>query len=384
MRENGRNAATTADPAVNDMPWHPDHPVLQALRARRENPGSPGARPDGLRIGLAVEGGGMRGVVSAAMLTALEDMGIPFHHFDGIYGTSSGAVNVAYYAGGETWYPLTIYFDDLRTREFVDFRRVFGGDILNLDYALGHVASRIKPLNPAALVDSPVPVHISMTNVDANRTETVSDYASPDEVMSALRASAWLPIAIRGTTRFRDFRAVDGGVLTAHPFQLALDDGCTHVLSLSTRPIQPPRQRFGLMHWITYRHLEKLHKGLGAGYLDAVRRYRVDRVRLQQRMREPGEAPYVLDLAPLPHMEEVKRHEIRLGHLIAGARQGYELMCCAIEGLDPSDVRSGGVQALPRFTFVRREHGASPLGIPSPAADPGLRPADDRADRTVS
>ncbi|GLZ76976.1 hypothetical protein Afil01_17830 [Actinorhabdospora filicis] len=360
------------------MPWHPHHPVLEALRARRERPGVPGDRPDGLRIGLAVEGGGMRGVISAAMLAALEDLGIPYTSFDVIFGTSSGAINCAYYVGGDTWYPLTIYFDDLGTREFVDFRRAFGGNILNLDYALGHIVSRVKPLDVAALVDSPVPVHITMTNVDELRTESVAKYASGDEVMAALRASMWLPVAIRGTTRFRDFRAVDGGVLTAHPFQLALNDGCTHVLSLSTRPIQPPRPRLNLMHWLTHRHLEKLQKGLGSGYLDAVRRYRVDRVRLQQRMREPGEAPYVLDLAPLSHMTEVKRHEIRLGHLIAGARQGYELMCCAIEGLDPSTVRSGGVQALPRFTFVRREHGATPSRLPRPDADHDLRQAAEK------
>jgi predicted patatin/cPLA2 family phospholipase len=86
----------------------------------------------GNKIGLAVEGGGMRGVVSGAMLCALEDLGLPAVAFDGVYGCSSGATNGAYFIAGDSWYPLSIYYDDLPTREFVDFRRVFTGDILNL------------------------------------------------------------------------------------------------------------------------------------------------------------------------------------------------------------------------------------------------------------
>jgi len=45
----------------------PIHPVLQALLERKRIGSLPGARSDGMRIGLAVEGGGMKGVISAAM-----------------------------------------------------------------------------------------------------------------------------------------------------------------------------------------------------------------------------------------------------------------------------------------------------------------------------
>ncbi|MEV6520652.1 patatin-like phospholipase family protein [Longispora sp. NPDC051575] len=352
--------------------WLQSHPVLEALRGRLRHPDLPGGRADGYRIGLAVEGGGMRGVVSAAMLAALEDLGLPFTAFDAIYGASSGAINCAYYICGNTWYPLSIYFDDLSTPKFVDFRRLLTGNVLNIDFALDDVVGKVKPLDVAALLDSVVPFHIAITNVDHVRTETASEFGSATEVMAALKASMWLPVAIRGTTTFRDFRAVDGGVLTAHPFQLAVNDGCTHVLSLSTRPIRPPRQRHSLAHYLTRRHLERLQPNLGDSYMAAVRKYRSDREQLQARMREPGDPPYVLDLAPLPWMSEVKRHELHLGPLLTGARGGYEVVCCAIEGIDPRQVRSGGVQAVPRFTFVRREYGSSPLSLPRPNAAVGV------------
>jgi len=47
--------------------------VLRALAARVGGGSQPGARRDGLRIALAVEGGGMRGIVSAGMALALHE-----------------------------------------------------------------------------------------------------------------------------------------------------------------------------------------------------------------------------------------------------------------------------------------------------------------------
>lgn len=334
-----------------DPPWIPDHPVLVELRRRRKEGSLPGARSDGLKIGLAVEGGGIRGVVSAAMLCALEEFGLT-NAFDAVYSASSGAINSAYFLAGGAWYPLSIYYDDLTTRRFVDFRRVFRGNILDLDYAFGVVIDQLKPLDYDAVINSPVPLHITVTLVDEIRTEVVGAYSSPADLRGALMASAWLPVALRGTIDFRGRRAVDGGVLTPHPYRVALDDGCTHVLSLSTRPIRPPVARMSLSQRYAGRHLNQLRPGLGTGYLRAIGRYRDERRMLQRRMTEPGEPPFVLDLAPLPWMPEVKRHEMDAGRIIAGARTAYEIMYCAIECRDPALIAQGRVRAVPRLTIV--------------------------------
>jgi predicted acylesterase/phospholipase RssA len=187
------------------------------------------------------------------------------------------------------------------------------------------------------------------------RTELVSDFTSRADLRAALVASAWLPVALKGTADFRGQRAVDGGVLTPHPYRLAVQDGCTHVLSLSTRPIRPPRERLSLFQLYGMRHLNNIKDGLGRGYQEAIRRYRTERRMLQQRMTEPGEAPYVFDLAPLPWMPEVKRHELDAGRILAGARGAYEVMYCAIERRDPALLRNGMIRVVPRLTIVAKE-----------------------------
>ncbi|HLU27290.1 MAG TPA: patatin-like phospholipase family protein [Glycomyces sp.] len=335
-----------------DRYWNDDHPVLELVRARRAAGTGPGAHGDGHRLGLAVEGGGMRGVVSAAMLTALDDLGLR-SVFDGVYSCSSGAVNAAYFAGGETWYPLTIYFDDLATKQFVDMRRFLSRrGILNLDYVFEQVLETVKPLDYDKILKSPGSFHVAVTLVDELRTECVGDFRDKDDLREGLRASCWLPVAVPGAGEFRGRRAVDGGVLTAHPYALALEDGCTHVLSLSTKPIKPPPKRSSPGRRLSALYMERIRRGLGRGYRASLERYRHQRRCLQQWMTEPGDGPYVLDLAPMPWMREVIRHEMSLGALLTAAREAHAIMHAAITGVPASRIRDGSFASLPRFITV--------------------------------
>jgi predicted patatin/cPLA2 family phospholipase len=333
--------------------WSRTHPVREVLRTRRASGSKPGHRNDGLKVGVAIEGGGLRGVVSGAMLTALEDLGYA-DAFDDVYACSSGAVNGAYFINRQTWFPLSIYFDDLTTGEFLDFRRLLRRQgPMNLDYVFEEVLVRRKPLDYAAIIAGRQRLHIAVTDVDALKPLDVSDFASPDDMRSALRASAWLPLAIRGTATFRGSRAIDGGVLRFHPFRAAVADGCTHVLSLSTRPIGPPPRNVSLTNRLVARHLEKLRPGLGMGFLASVRQYLLeDRPYLQSSRTELGSDPAVLDLAPVPGTPEVKRHEVDRGKLLDGARSAYRATHLAIEGTD--------AQVVPRLVIY-----------PQPGADNG-------------
>ena len=54
-----------------------------------------GAREDGFRVALAIEGGGMRGTISAGMALALDELGL-VSAFDAVYGASAGAITGAW------------------------------------------------------------------------------------------------------------------------------------------------------------------------------------------------------------------------------------------------------------------------------------------------
>lgn len=310
-------------------PWAPDHPVIELVRRRAAAGSRPGARDDGAHLALSVEGGGMRGVVTCAMLAALDDLGCS-GVFDTIYGSSSGSVNAAYFLAGGLWHSLSIYYDDLATARFLDLRRALRGrPVLDVDFAFDTIFELTKPLDYEAVLRSPIPLHVAVTLVDELRVDTPSEFASRADLRSALRAGTWLPLATRGSAEFRGRRAIDGGALVSHPSRFAIEGGCSHLLSLSSRGRRSSRP--DLLQWYAGRHLERMRPGLGASFRRADRLGEADRAQLAIWRHTPGDSPAVLDVFPRPDAE-ISRQEIRSGALQAAARAAYETMWWAISG----------------------------------------------------
>ena len=69
--------------------------TMLLLQERLKSGSPPGQRADGYRIALSVEGGGMRGTVTAGMAYALHERGL-LPAFDAVYGTSAGAITAAW------------------------------------------------------------------------------------------------------------------------------------------------------------------------------------------------------------------------------------------------------------------------------------------------
>lgn len=326
-----------------DELWAEQHPVRQVLLERRAVQSKPGERNDDFKVGLAVEGGGIRGVVSAAMLTFLEDFGYA-DAFDEVYACSSGAVNAAYFIMRQTWFPLSIYYDDLTTGEFLDFRRIIHRRApMDLDYVFDDVLVKRKPLDYEYIINAKQRLHVMVTDVDDLKPLDVSAFTSAGDLRAALMASAWLPLATKGTTTFRGNRAIDGAILQFHPFRAAKADGCTHILSLSTRPVGPARTRMSFLNKLVARHLERMRPELGKGFTASMMQYMLEDkpFLVRSRLRPNGNLP-VLDLAPLPGTPEVKRHEVNRALLLDGARSAY---CAAHLALERKKV-----QIIPRLT----------------------------------
>src|ERR1043166_4327319 len=85
---------------------------------------------DGRKVGLVVEGGAMRGVISCAALMALEELGLT-EAFDEVYGASAGAVNAAYFLAGQAAWATTIYYQKINNTRFI--RRFWHRKIVDID-----------------------------------------------------------------------------------------------------------------------------------------------------------------------------------------------------------------------------------------------------------
>jgi predicted patatin/cPLA2 family phospholipase len=291
--------------------------VRQIIRARTS--GSP---DDPFKLGLAVEGGGMRGIVSGGMLLALRDLGL-VGVFDACYGTSSGSLNLAYLFGGSDWDALSIYYDHL-TAGFVRRQRWnVTRPMLDMQYAFDQVIARSIPIGWERVRAAERPINAVLTNVERLQYQAKDLRTMDGDGVEYLKASSWLPVLAGPPPVVDGTRYLDGGVLCPDPVYAALADGCTHVLLLNTSPqgspVGSPRTRAMLRPV-----LDRWQPGLGEAYLRSRIRWDADRSAIRYGCDVAMDECAVLRVAPPPGSHRVERLTMRRDLLLDGARAGYQ------------------------------------------------------------
>ena len=203
--------------------WRPGR-----ARARR-------AHGDGLRVALAIEGGGMRGVISAGMALELHERGL-VPAFDAVYGASAGAITGAWLlssnpAGLLGWVEPT-YAKILIRRSGL----LRGRPAVDVRMLIEELYQTTFPMDFASVLASPVEYHPLATDVATGDSTDLRPFVSnPAELRLALRASAALPLLAGPPVTFAGRRFYDAGVSESVPYRTALAQGATHVLVLRSR-----------------------------------------------------------------------------------------------------------------------------------------------------
>jgi predicted acylesterase/phospholipase RssA len=211
------------------------HEVLRIIAGRAQSGSRPGARSDEYRVVLSVEGGGMRGTVSAGMALALHELGL-VPAFDAVYGSSAGAITAAWLLSStpellrgwaDPTYAKTLirWSALLRGRPVVDVRTLVE-DVYTTDF----------PMDFASVLASPVEYHPLGTDaVTGESTDLRPLIGDPAELRLALRASASLPFLAGPPVELRGRRFYDAGVAESVPLRTPLAQGASHVLVLRSR-----------------------------------------------------------------------------------------------------------------------------------------------------
>jgi predicted patatin/cPLA2 family phospholipase len=240
--------------------------VIDLLRARRAR-GSRAPHRDGASIALAVEGGAMRGVISAGMVWALEDLGL-VDAFDAVYGSSAGAINAAYFLGGRAGLGTTIYYEDINSAKFIDLARPLRGrPIVDLGFLLDEVAVRRKHLPLDRVLASSSPLTVVATDVEAGEARALRSFGSATDLVAALRASATMPVVAGGPRAYGGRRYLDASISEPIPVPTAERDGHTHVLALLTRSGAMRPQPSALDRYYVAPRLRRISPNLARQYL---------------------------------------------------------------------------------------------------------------------
>mmetsp|Transcript_2190 Transcript_2190/g.6529 ORF Transcript_2190/g.6529 Transcript_2190/m.6529 type:complete len:751 (-) Transcript_2190:502-2754(-) len=337
-----------------------DHPAVQ-LAWRRAHAGSrPGQRTDSAKLGLVVEGGGMRGVVSAGSLMTLYELGLK-DSFDAVYGASAGAINATYFLTGQRE-GVDIYSEDIANKMFLDLTRFVGlgdGPVMDLGFLIDHVMNTIKPLRWRDVITSNVPLKVVASCLDSLQPVILEKFVHHDDLATCLKASANIPVIAGKPIKHRGRRLVDGAVFEGIPFRQAIADGCTHLVVLCTRP---PFRGSKLRKALSDLGELTVKRGLlNPKYMHAAWRAELEQITREQMT---GDEMLVLSLEPRSAQELPVFHGAYVAPLYPAQTCNISPVC-----LEPTILR-GGVAEGRRIVAATFD----PQGLGMPDAVPPLLP----------
>jgi predicted patatin/cPLA2 family phospholipase len=322
------------------------HPVVQTLERRRAEGSRPGARTDGRRVALVIEGGGMRGAVSAGMATAIEQLGLR-DAFDEVHGASAGAFNAAFLLAGQAAYVATLYGYGFGDPRFVSaLRALRGGPAFDMDHVVNHVWTRQRPLRFDTILATGIDLHCTATDADRASIIDLTDLRSQQDICCALRASGRLPWLAGRPVSFRGMRLLDATLAEAIPVHVARTTA-TDLLVLQTRPHGVAHAPLSpLVAKLTDRYLRAINPDLVRLRETRSERYDALTAELAAQAAEPDHAPSVCVIRPARDAIVVSQMESRQLALQTAAADGLRAAWMALAGEDPELI--GTLRAYPR------------------------------------
>jgi patatin-like phospholipase/acyl hydrolase len=169
--------------------------------------------------GLALDGGGVRGVGQAAILAGAKDP----HKFDFVAGTSIGAVNATYAAMGLDMHKAVGFFSDYAPQIFAQrwwrqYKRI--GPRYS-DKALNSV---LRDTFPGRFGDLAVPTFIAAADMNRKRLKVFSSVDADDGVWPTWEV---VRTAVAAETYFLPWKGfADAGIIANNPAMVAVTGAC--------------------------------------------------------------------------------------------------------------------------------------------------------------
>lgn len=147
------------------------------------------------KIGLVVEGGGMKCAYNAGILDAFLDEGITF---DYCIGVSGGSGNLASYLAGQRGRNLRFFTEHIHSQNYFGLRSLLKtGDLFGLKYIYGELTRKEgeDPLDFPALMNNPAEYEIVVTNALTGLPEYYGREMMAQDDYRLIMASSAIPVA---------------------------------------------------------------------------------------------------------------------------------------------------------------------------------------------
>ena len=213
-----------------------------------------------MKIGLVLEGGGMRGLFSAGVLDALLEL--KELNVNGIVGVSSGALFGVNYVSKQKERAVRY------NKKYADDKRYMGlhswittGNAVNKDFAFYELPYKLDVFDNETFKKAKTDFYVVMTNVESGKAEYVL-IKDAFAQMEYLRATSALPFASK-IIEINGKKYLDGGISDSIPIDFCESLGYDKIIAVLTRPEGTYKEdKLGFLYKLVYRKYPNLVNSL--------------------------------------------------------------------------------------------------------------------------
>lgn len=209
-----------------------------------------------MKVGLVLEGGGMRALFTAGVLDALLD--VKELDVDGIVGVSAGALFGANYVSGQKERAIRYNKKYARDKRYMGLHSwITTGNAVNKEFAFYEIPFKLDVFDQEKFKQSKIDFYVVMTNVENGQTEYVL-IKDVFEQMEYLRATSALPFASK-IIEINGKKYLDGGISDSIPIDYCQSLGYDKIIVVLTRPENIHKEdKLNFLYKLVYRKYPNL------------------------------------------------------------------------------------------------------------------------------
>ena len=183
------------------------------------------------KIGLILEGGGMRGIYTAGVLDFFIDKNI---EVDLVIGVSAGGCHAASYLSKQYKRAYHTNIDYINDKEYISFRNLIKtGSIFGMDLMFNKIPNELYLYDHDTFRKSKSKFTVVTTNCETGKAEYITLTDMKKDIMY-LQASCSIPM-FANIVEIDGYKLVDGGVADSIPIEYAIKEGCKKNIVILTR-----------------------------------------------------------------------------------------------------------------------------------------------------
>ncbi len=188
------------------------------------------------KIGLVLEGGGMRGIYTAGVLDEflLNDITV-----DGLVGVSAGILHGISYISEQLGRNIRYTLKYRSNPRFMSMKSYFKtGNVCETEFCYHEIPEKLYPFDYEVFAETAknIPIFAGCSNVETGKAEYIRLYDLRGDDIDAVRASASLPM-VSEIVEYRGLKLQDGGNTDSIPINFMLEQGFKKNIIVLTRPL---------------------------------------------------------------------------------------------------------------------------------------------------